>query len=340
MKARKMKQFIYIVCWMMLGVIQLQAQSLTTETYIQQYKDLAIAEMKRTGLPAAIKLAQAILESQSGNSMLALTANNHFGIKCKTEWTGGKTYKDDDEKGECFRVYASAEQSFIDHSDFLKNRPYYATLFTLDPMDVEAWAYGLKKAGYATAPAYPQRILKIINDYQLEQFNAAALGKNYTPTNRPTPTEVVANKATISNEWAQPTLAPAYSINSTFPKGIFTINRSKVMYATAGTTLQNLAIQFDVLPEEILAYNELPALEQLTQPTLLFLEKKAKKGNKPFRIAQTGETWKDISQLEGIRLEQLLYYNQVRTKEIPIQVGQKIWLQPASDINNLSSGTH
>ena len=170
-----------IACLLWLGSLQVTAQLLTTESYIQQYKELAIAEMRRTGVPAAIKLAQAILESQSGKSSLALTANNHFGIKCKTEWTGGRTYKDDDEKGECFRVYASAEQSFIDHSDFLKNRPYYASLFTLDPMDMEAWAYGLKKAGYATSSTYPQSLLKVIKDYQLEKYNAEALGKNYAP---------------------------------------------------------------------------------------------------------------------------------------------------------------
>ena len=329
-----------IACLLWLGSLQVTAQLLTTESYIQQYKELAIAEMRRTGVPAAIKLAQAILESQSGKSSLALTANNHFGIKCKTEWTGGRTYKDDDEKGECFRVYASAEQSFIDHSDFLKNRPYYASLFTLDPMDMEAWAYGLKKAGYATSSTYPQSLLKIIKDYQLEKYNAEALGKNYAPnSNSAALPAVIASKEVPDLDKFYNTPPPSYSNQSSFPKGIFTINRSKVFYAPAGTVLQDISVQFDILPEEIIAFNELPAIDKLNNPYLIFLEKKSKKGNKPFRIAQSGENWKDISQLEGIRLEQLLQYNQVNSLELPIPAGQKIWLQPGS-INNISTGTH
>ena len=329
-----------IGCLIGLGSLQVTAQPLTTESYIQQYKDLAIAEMKRTGVPAAIKLAQAILESQSGKSSLALTANNHFGIKCKTEWTGGRTYKDDDEKGECFRVYASAEQSFIDHSDFLKNRPYYASLFTLDPMNMEAWAYGLKKAGYATSSTYPQSLLKVIKDYQLEKYNAEALGKNYSPNSGSAILPaVIANKEVPAIDKYFDATPPSYSNNSFFPKGVFTINRSKVFYAAAGTILQDISVQFDILPEEIIAFNELPAIDKLNNPYLIFLEKKSKKGNKAFRIAQSGENWRDISQLEGIRLVQLLQYNQVHSPEFPIPVGQKIWLQPGTP-NNVSSGTH
>ena len=127
--------------------------------------------MNRTGIPASITLAQAIVESASGESNLAKQANNHFGIKCKTEWTGEKMYKDDDMKNECFRVYENADSSFIDHSNFLKYRPYYASLFELDPVDDTAWAYGLKKAGYATEKDYPNILLKVIDMYELSQYN-------------------------------------------------------------------------------------------------------------------------------------------------------------------------
>ncbi len=143
----------------------------TTINYIEQYKGIAMKEMKRTGVPASITLAQAIVESNSGESNLAKNHNNHFGIKCKTDWTGAKTYQDDDSKQECFRAYESAEQSFKDHSNFLKNRPNYVALFLLDPVDDTAWAYGLKKAGYATASDYPKKLLKIIDDYELAQYN-------------------------------------------------------------------------------------------------------------------------------------------------------------------------
>jgi len=146
-------------------------QNKVTQDYVAKYKSIAIREMKRTGIPASITLAQGILESASGESILAKNANNHFGIKCKTEWTGPKIYKDDDTKNECFRVYPNADSSYRDHSNFLKNRPYYAGLFELDPVDDTAWAYGLKKAGYATERDYPQRLLKIIDDYELAQYN-------------------------------------------------------------------------------------------------------------------------------------------------------------------------
>jgi LysM repeat protein len=142
-----------------------------TIAYITQYKAIAMKEMKRTGVPASITLAQAIVESNSGESNLAKKHNNHFGIKCKSDWTGAKTYQDDDAKQECFRAYDNAEISFKDHSNFLKSRPNYVDLFLLDPVDDTAWAYGLKKAGYATAADYPKKLLKIIDDYELAQYN-------------------------------------------------------------------------------------------------------------------------------------------------------------------------
>jgi hypothetical protein len=147
------------------------SQNQNTNDYIKKYREIAIKEMKRTNIPASITLAQAILESSSGESSLASKFNNHFGIKCKSDWKGETTYKDDDKKNECFRAYPNAESSFIDHSNFLKNRPNYAPLFELDPVDDTAWAYGLKKAGYATERNYPQRLLKIIDDYELAQYN-------------------------------------------------------------------------------------------------------------------------------------------------------------------------
>src|SRR5580765_6020531 len=132
--------------------------------YISRYKDLAISEMKRTGVPAAITLAQGIHETDAGTSDLVRKSNNHFGIKCKENWNGPTVSHDDDARGECFRKYEAAEQSYRDHSDFLKTRSNYASLFKLDPTDYEAWANGLKKAGYATNPKYAQILIKIIQD--------------------------------------------------------------------------------------------------------------------------------------------------------------------------------
>ena len=179
-----------------------QKQAEVTINYINKYKGIAIKEMERTGVPASITLAQAIVESGSGESNLAKKANNHFGIKCKTEWTGEKFYQDDDAKNECFRVYPSAESSFIDHSNFLKDRPNYASLFELDPVDDTAWALGLKKAGYATQKDYPSKLLNMIDLYELSQYNFPELVAEDSLTEientKDITTEVINNKTAIN----------------------------------------------------------------------------------------------------------------------------------------------
>jgi LysM repeat protein len=164
-----------------------------TIAYIDQFKTIAMKEMKRTGVPASITLAQAIVESNSGESNLAKNHNNHFGIKCKSDWTGAKAYQDDDSKQECFRAYEAAELSFKDHSNFLKNRPNYVDLFLLDPVDDTAWAYGLKKAGYATAADYPKKLLKIIDDYELAQYNFPELTNEIEVEEEEASTKVLAD---------------------------------------------------------------------------------------------------------------------------------------------------
>ncbi|MFM7671623.1 MAG: glycoside hydrolase family 73 protein [Bacteroidota bacterium] len=139
--------------------------------YIEQFRSLAVEEMKRSGIPASITLAQGICESGAGSSRLAVEANNHFGIKCKKEWTGPTITHTDDHPNECFRKYSTAAESYRDHSDFLRSRPHYASLFLLDPLDYKGWAYGLKRAGYATSPTYPQSLLRVIELYQLFQYD-------------------------------------------------------------------------------------------------------------------------------------------------------------------------
>src|SRR6187455_3374900 len=152
-----------------------QSPQIITE-YVLKFKDIAIEEMKRTGVPAAITLAQGIHETSAGQSELVIKSNNHFGIKCKSEWAGPSVSHDDDARGECFRKYSSPYDSYRDHSDFLASRSHYASLFKLDPTDYEAWAKGLKKAGYATNPKYPQILIKLINDYNLQDYTLIAMG--------------------------------------------------------------------------------------------------------------------------------------------------------------------
>ena len=203
------------------------AQKTATLIYIDQFKDIAVSEMKLTGIPASITLAQGIIESNSGESNLALNYKNHFGIKCKSDWKGETTYQDDDAKQECFRVYPNSNASFIDHSNFLKGRPNYAPLFELDPVDDSAWAYGLKKAGYATASDYPKKLLKVINDFELSQFNFPELAF-YDDDDTPT-------KKVDTSKKIKDTLIIKDSINS---KYIDTIQLSSVKGISSSDTIK------------------------------------------------------------------------------------------------------
>jgi hypothetical protein len=168
-----MKKTVIFVLGLFLS-FGLLAQKITPEQYIATYKDLAMREMIRMGVPAAITLAQGLLETESGNSDLLRKSNNHFGIKCKSTWTSKGVSHDDDTLGECFRSYASAEESYRDHSNFLRGSDRYLPLFRLNPLDYKAWAYGLKKAGYATNPKYPQILINNIEQYNLQQYSILA----------------------------------------------------------------------------------------------------------------------------------------------------------------------
>jgi len=341
------------------------AQREKAELYIQQYSEIAIQEMIRTGIPAAIKLAQGILESQSGESNLVKKSNNHFGIKCKPEWTGERTYHDDDEKGECFRVYPNAEASYRDHSDFLRSRAHYNFLFNLNPADYEAWAYGLKKAGYATSPTYPQKLIKVIKDFNLDRFNALAAERQSIPqkNNSTAPNTTSNNQAVVPDKINQPelrTLTPVVSIEdknipaenlsddmettpqiannetadtkkvSKYPSSVFTINQTKVIYATEGMSLLALANQYGITLSKIMEYNELNNIDILEQDQLIFLEKKQKKGATDYHIVKEGESFYSIAQQEGVRLENILQYNSFAANSTPT-IGNKILLKPISN---------
>lgn len=334
-----MKNIIVFFC--LAFSVTVQAQKEKTLAYINAYKELAITEMMRTGVPAAIKLAQGILESQSGESDLAKHSNNHFGIKCKTEWTGEKTYHDDDARGECFRVYTNPAESFKDHSDFLKTRAHYAFLFKIDPTDSEAWAKGLKKAGYATLPTYPQRLLKVIKDYQLDEYSLVAIARLKNGETPDQITTVAVSKpfvpAPVIQEVSLKTKFPAAVMpdpvtttkNSQYPDGIFTINHAKVIYANAGVSLLALADQHALSLSKLLDYNELPEMDILDTNRLLFLEKKMKKGAADLHLVTTDETLHDICQKEGIRMESLLEYNKLK-KGASLSAGEKLYLRPAT----------
>lgn len=298
--------------------------------YIETYRELAIAEMQRTGVPASIKLAQGILETEAGRSDLVRRSNNHFGIKCKSTWSGAKVYHDDDARGECFRAYPSSIDSWRDHSDFLKNNARYAPLFKLDPDDYKGWANGLKAAGYATNPRYPQILIKYIEEYNLNDYTLIALGKKRAPDWRPS-TNVMASPSPIA--MATPAVQPEViqaeitAAKSEYPVGIFMINETRVVFATAGTSIAKLADIHHVTAASIYEFNDLRDDEDILKyDQLIYLQRKRPVGDKEFYVVETEEDMYEISQRVGIRLENLLQYNQM-TMNMKPALGEKIYLQ-------------
>jgi LysM repeat protein len=309
--------------------------------YINTYKDLAIAEMERTGVPASIKLAQGIHETMAGTSDLVIKSNNHFGIKCKATWTGKSVSHDDDARGECFRKYNASADSYRDHSDFLKGSARYASLFKLDPLDYSGWAYGLKKAGYATNPRYPQVIIKLIQDYQLQNYTLIALGKG------PAKDEILAKVYVEKNEKefipavvvvkTEETMGPAMPEpeNITkypqYPQGEFRINETRVIYAKKGTPFLTIGQQYSLPLARIFEFNDMSESETLVNDQLIYLQRKRKTGNNEFHIVKPGQTLYDIAQEEAIRIESLLEYNQLQRNMRPA-IGQQLYLQTKAPV--------
>jgi len=290
--------------------------------YIDMYRDIAIAEMQRTGVPASIKLAQGIHETTAGTSDLVRKSNNHFGIKCKSNWTGESVSHTDDAPHECFRKYDEPSQSYKDHSDFLKGSSRYASLFNLDPLDYEGWAYGLKKAGYATNPRYPQIIIKLVETYQLQDYTLIALGK-MTPKE-----EMLAqlNHEKEKEEVAAGTVANVVELKPDYPAGEFKINDTKVVYARSGTSMLSIAQEYNVPLARLFDFNELLVSETLVRDQLIYLQRKRKTGNNEFHLVLQGETLQDIAQQEAIRLESLLEYNHLQNYMQPA-AGEQLFLR-------------
>lgn len=283
-------------------------QNETVRNYISTYKDLAMEEMKRTGVPAAIKLAQGIHETLAGTSKLVLKSNNHFGIKCKTGWTGESVSHDDDARGECFRKYPSAEDSYRDHSNFLKNSQRYAGLFQLDPTDYAGWANGLKKAGYATNPRYPLVLIKLIEDYNLQEYTLLALGKTPVKDTEAEKTyETESGKVKVPEKEQETPVVPVVKTN--YPQGEFKINETRVVFARKGLSFLSLAQQYNIPLARIFDFNELPVTEALASDQLIFLQRKRKTGIDEFYKVVPGESLYDIAQKQGIRLESLRELN-------------------------------
>lgn len=347
-----MKNCLYILCSLILCAAGVKGQPMTAAQYVAKYKDLAILEMRREGVPAAISLAQGLLETQDGNSDLVKESNNHFGIKCKDNWTQASVTHDDDRPGECFRAYKSAVDSYRDHSDFLRSSDRYASLFHLDPRNYRAWARGLKRAGYATNPEYASILIKNIEDNNLEQYtdeaiqegpltDPAAIAAAYarvsealgadTTENGP----VTALAPPIQN--TAPVTAPAMAGSdqvasesvdpSPDPPGLTSINGCRVTYVTKGTSLLAVATEHHIHLGRLLQFNDLQEDGILDHDQYIYLVRKQKTGPSDFCIAAPHESLRDISQKNGIQLASLCQYNHMNAYQT-LTAGQRIFLRP------------
>ena len=299
---------IFLIVWGILMITGAFSQKISTKDYILQYKEIAIEEMVRSGVPAAITLAQGVLETESGNSVLVKKSNNHFGIKCKVEWTGGKVYHDDDESGECFRQYDSSEHSYRDHSDFLRTRAHYAFLFSLDPTDYKGWAHGLKKAGYATNPRYPQILIKTIEDHQLNQYTLEGLKD--IPDYKVFVLQQSAPKSKVE-QMVSNTITTVEEL--IFPKNpkLKTYNGLKAVQVDSGTSLLALAFKFQIDLEDLLDCNDLLEDGILDKTCWIYLQRKRFEALQSTYKVKPNEELYDISQALGIQLSYLMAYNGV-----------------------------
>jgi Mannosyl-glycoprotein endo-beta-N-acetylglucosaminidase/LysM domain len=296
----------------------LKAQDISVEEYISTYRNVAVAEMKRSGIPASVTLAQGILETEHGNSELVKKSNNHFGIKCKSDWTGESVRHTDDAPNECFRKYPNAADSYKDHSDYLKTSPRYASLFQLDPSDYKGWAFGLKRAGYATNPRYPQIVISNIEKYNLQQYDTVTgeIATDVAIIKSVEDESVVKNAIAVSDNEE---IKNALKANSKF-------NKLKALYASKGTSLLAIATAANIDLVKLLDYNDLKTDGLLKEDELIYLEKKNKQGNRDFSTSLQNETLRDVAQNNGVQLKTLMQLNSMRENEV-LKKGTKIKLR-------------
>lgn len=272
-------------------VLQAQTRNKQYESYIKRYRDLAVKEMKKYRIPASITLAQGLLESGAGQSTLARKSNNHFGIKCGSDWRGKTVSHDDDARGECFRAYKHPKQSYEDHSKFLANRPRYASLFKLDITDYKGWARGLKKAGYATNPRYAEQLIGIIELYDLHKYDKKG-----------------------GLKWMK---------ENPNPHQTYIANGLVYIVVRAGDSWKSISKELDISQKKLRKYNDLYKGYALQVGDILYLEKKNRKTDKEHivHVLRAGESMYSISQKYGIRLKNLYKLNKMDEDDPAPEVG-------------------
>jgi LysM repeat protein len=272
------------------------AQKMNTNQYIEEFKFAAMQEMKIYGIPASVTLAQGILESASGNSKLAKDCNNHFGIKCRKNWTGNFCLADDDAQDECFRGYGSAMESYRDHSLFLKGASRYDFLFSLPTTDYKAWAHGLRQAGYATNPAYGNIIISVVERYRLSMDDSRMI---------------------LGEDYNSPDTAASRLIQKHGLPAVIALKNQKP---------EDIAKLYDMGSWQIYKYNDLKNGEELKPGEIIYLKPKKRKATEDFHTVKEGETLRDISQLHAVKLKKLEKFNQIVASK-PLKPGEIIYLR-------------
>lgn len=290
-----------VSCLIVLLVVLASYSQSVQEVYIRKYCQIAVDEMKRTGVPASVTLAQGILESGSGTSQLSIKANNHFGIKCHSDWKGAKTYMDDDAKHECFRSYSNPAESFRDHSDFLRGNQRYASLFDLKITDYKGWANGLKKAGYATSPTYASRLIEIIENYNLTKYDSGSVVAVDPAPQTPNPAGKKPEPYFSSNGFELS--MTEYSLGSN--------NNTQYIVLKYATDLKTLSRKLGMAPWQLPKYNDLPKTARVAAGEVIYLKPKRNKAEKNYSIhlVEDGETMRDISQKYAISIKSLYRLN-------------------------------
>ena len=291
-----MKRYILVVIVSFLSVISISAQYRNPQfiAYVEQYYLIAMEHQHQYKIPSSITLAQGLFESGAGNSILTRQSNNHFGIKCNNGWTGPRVFHDDDKKDDCFRKYERAQESYEDHSIFLSRNPRYAALFELNIRDYRGWATGLQRAGYATDKSYANKIIKIIEDYELYHFDVLAMGPGKTA-------KLVDTVRTISKQ-----------------HDVFISQGLLYVSAKVGDTYEAVALEVGVKVKSLMEFNEVPKDFPLNEGDIVYLQKKNKqvKGFES-HIIKPGESMHSISQMYGIRMKYLYKINKLDGDYIP-----------------------
>ena len=298
---------------------------ITKGEYIAMYYADAVRDMLKTGVPASITMGQGMLESANGNSSLAKNAKNHFGIKCHDNWNGGTYIMDDDTKNECFRKYKTVQESFEDHSTFLRTRSRYAALFELKRSDYRGWCEGLKKAGYATSPTYAKDLIKIIEDNKLYELDKLTKVPDDEPSVIVNPTP--AKPQPVVTNSPKPVPVTVQPRPQDYPEPKFLLN-NEVPYVVAkkGDTYMKIAKENEMHVGFLLSYNEVDQNAVLTEGQIVYLQPKRRSGPVEFHVVKEGENMYMISQKYAIALKHLYRRNNMEPPTEPM-AGTKLWLR-------------